>query len=148
MRSILLLGLSSLIITASVRCQSSEEVQVAGCVERLRTAMISADKTALENLAAEKLSYGHSNGLVQDKTQFIDDLLKGKSVFKTMELSEQHIYISGDLAIVRHHLTADTNNDRVPGHADLFVLLIWQKEGSGWQLLARQAVKNPASINK
>jgi hypothetical protein len=148
MRRILLLGVSSLIITTSARCQPSEEMQVANAVERLRSAMISADRTALENLAAEKLSYGHSNGLIQDKTQFIDDLLKGKSVFKTMELSEQHIYISGDLAVVRHHLTADTNNDNAPGHVDLFVLLIWQKEGSGWRLLARQAVKNPASTNK
>ena len=51
--------------------------------------------------------------------------------------------ISGDVALVRHHLTAETNNNSVPGKADLFILLVWQKQKGQWKLLARQAVKVP-----
>ena len=39
-------------------------------IESLRTAMINADKNALENLVADKLSYGHSGGAIDDKKKF------------------------------------------------------------------------------
>ena len=41
--------------------QSKDEKEVAARVETLRKAMQDADKSALENIAAEELSYGHSN---------------------------------------------------------------------------------------
>ena len=109
--------------------------------------MIAADKSSLDGLTAADLSYGHSNGLIENKQAFIDYLLSGKSIFTSIDLADQTIKISGDVAIVRHHLTAVTNNDHVPGKADLFVLLIWQKQNGQWKLLARQAVKNPAPAN-
>jgi Domain of unknown function (DUF4440) len=124
--------------------QSNDEIQVAAQVENLRRAMISADKNALDQLTAAALSYGHSNGLIEDKESFVDALLKGRSVFKTMILSDQTVRICGDVALVRHHLQGDTNNDNVPGKIDLFVLLVWQKQAGQWKLLARQSVKNPA----
>jgi hypothetical protein len=124
-----------------------DQVQIKAKVEDLRKAMIAADKIALDQLTAPELSYGHSNGMIEDKATFIDALLKGRSVFKTMVLSDQTARICGDIAIVRHRLQGDTNNDNVPGKIDLFVLLIWQKQDGQWKLLARQSVKNPAQLN-
>jgi hypothetical protein len=46
--------------------------------------MIKPDKAGLENMAAEELSYGHSSGLIEDKAAFVDDIVSGKSVFKTV----------------------------------------------------------------
>ena len=51
-------------ISAAVMAQSSDEKAVEAAVEKLRKAMIAADKSGLEKLAAAELSYGHSNGLV------------------------------------------------------------------------------------
>jgi len=59
----------------------------------------------------------------------------------TIDLSEQTISISDKVAIVRHTLNAKTNDGGKPGEVHLKVLLIWQKEKSGWKLLARQAIK-------
>jgi ketosteroid isomerase-like protein len=126
---------------------NQDQDQVKAKVEDLRTAMIAADKIALDKLTAPELSYGHSNGMIEDKTTFIDALLKGRSVFKTMVLSDQTVRICGDIALVRLRLQGDTNNDNVPGKIDLFVLLIWQKQAGQWKLLARQSVKNPAQPN-
>jgi ketosteroid isomerase-like protein len=127
--------------------QSNDQDQVVAKVEDLRKAMIGADKNALEKLTAVELSYGHSNGMIEDKQTFIDALLKGRSAFKTIILSDQTVRICGDIALVRHRLQGDTNNDNVPGKIDLFVLLIWQKQDGQWKLLARQSVKNPAQSN-
>ena len=42
--------------------QSKNDKAVADAVDRLRLAMISADKTELEKLTSDELSYGHSGG--------------------------------------------------------------------------------------
>lgn len=144
-KTIVSLLLCSLLISSSSFAQSADEKEVANRVESLRKAMIAADKTALEELAAEELSYGHSSGLVEDKAAFIDEFVKGKSVFTSITLSDQTIKIAGNVAIVRHHLTGDTNNKNVPGKADIIILLIWQKQNGQWNLLARQAAKIPVS---
>jgi ketosteroid isomerase-like protein len=131
------------LLSASVFGQSTDEKAVEAAVEKLRKAMIAADKAALESLTAEELSYGHSSGLIEDKAAFINQFVTGKSVFKTIALSDQSIKISGNTAIVRHRLIGDTNNNNVPGKVDILVLLVWQKQNGEWKLLARQAAKIP-----
>jgi ketosteroid isomerase-like protein len=127
----------------SLIAQSADEKAVAGRVEALRKAMVAGDKHALGELTVEELSYGHSTGLVENKTAFIDEFLTGKSVFTSIDLTDQTISISGDVAIVRHHFKAETNHNKVPGKADIYVMMVWQKKAGQWKLLARQAVKVP-----
>ena len=103
--------------------------------------MVNADKTALESLAAEQLSYGHSGGHIDDKKEFVAKLTGGGSDFVTLDLTEQTVSVTGKTAIVRHILTAKTNDNGKPAEVHLRVLLVWQKQGSQWKLLARQAVK-------
>jgi ketosteroid isomerase-like protein len=122
--------------------QSKEEKEVVSVVEFLRKAMLDGDKTALDKIAAPELSYGHSNGHVEDKAAFIDALVTGKNDFVTIDLSEQTIKVVGtDLAMVRHKLKADTNNGGTPGTANIAILLVFQKQKGQWKLVARQACK-------
>jgi ketosteroid isomerase-like protein len=121
--------------------QSKSEKQVAAATEQLRKAMVDGDKAALENLVTEQLSYGHSGGHIDDKKEFVEKLTTGKSDFVTIDLTEQTVSVSGKTAIVRHILKAKTNDGGKPGEVNLRVLLVWQKLGSQWKLLARQAVK-------
>jgi ketosteroid isomerase-like protein len=116
---------------------------VTTAVEQLRKAMISADSLALDKLAAPELSYGHSGGLLQNKEEFIHSFTSGASVFVNIELSNQTVQIVGNTAIVRHLLTADTNDKgKGPGTVKINILLVWIKNDAGeWKLLARQAVK-------
>ncbi|HET6767150.1 MAG TPA: nuclear transport factor 2 family protein [Chitinophagaceae bacterium] len=122
--------------------QAKHEKEVADAVDLLKIAMINANKTALENLVAEKLSYGHSGGHIDDKREFIDKIVSGASDFVSIDLTEQTISISDDVAVVRHVLNAKTNDaGKGPGEVHLRILLVWQKQKGGWKLLARQAVK-------
>ena len=122
--------------------QTKGEKAVADAVEQLRTAMINADKAALEKLADEKLSYGHSSGAIDDKKIFVEKIVTGASDFVTIDLTEQTISISGNVAVVRHTLTANTNDaGKGPGSVNLKVMLVWQKQKKNWVLLARQAIR-------
>lgn len=131
-----------LTITVNViMAQSKEEKEVAAAVETLRKAMIDGDQKALEAIAAEQLSYGHSGGKVEDKKTFVSTLASGKSDFVTIDLSDQTISVSGETAIVRHTLNATTNDGGKPGTVALHIMTVWQKQHKHWVLLARQAVK-------
>jgi ketosteroid isomerase-like protein len=121
--------------------QSKQEKEVADAVEALRSAMVNADKAALEKLTAEELSYGHSSGKVENKKDFVENIVNGKSDFVTIELSNQTVQVTGKTAIVRHAFSATTNDNGKPGSVKLLILLVWQKQKGGWKLLARQAVK-------
>lgn len=133
--------LALLVITNISNAQSAGEKKVMAAVERLKEAMISGNRTALEEITDDKLSYGHSSGHIDNKTEFIEKLASGKSDFVTIELKDQAISISGKTAIVRHQLNAATNDNGKPGEVHLLVLLVWQKQKGQWKLLARQAVK-------
>lgn len=112
-------------------------------VEQLRLAMIDGDGKALKQLSSPLLSYGHSSGNMEDQAAFIEKIASGKSDFVTMELADQTITISGDVALVRHNLNADIKDGGVPNRIHLGVLLVWQKQAGDWKLLARQAFKYP-----
>ena len=128
-------------ITVAATAQSKDEAGVAAAVEKLRKAMVDGDKKELEDIVMDKLSYGHSGGHVEGKAEFVDKIVTGKSDFVTIDLSDQTIEISGNIAVVRHKLEAKTNDNGKPGDVHLLVLLVFQKDHKQWKLLARQAVK-------
>lgn len=131
-----------LFFSATVLAQTSkEETAVAAAVEGLRKALIDPDKATLDKIAADQLSYGHSSGKVQDKTAFEEALLNGSSDFVSIELTDQTIQVTGNTAVVRHTLSAQTNDGGKPGSVKIGVLLVWVKQQGRWRLLARQAVK-------
>lgn len=121
--------------------QSKDEKAVAQAVESLRNAMINGDQNALNGVADDALSYGHSSGKVENKKDFVESIGSGKSDFVTIELTNQTIQVAGKTAVVRHMLSATTNDGGKPGTVKLSILLIWQKQKGNWKLLARQAVK-------
>eukprot|EP01041_Mallomonas_annulata_P036142 gene36142-59190_t len=103
--------------------------------------MIDPTPAALAPLVADDLSYGHSGGRVDTKDSFIGDLVAGKSDFVTIAITDQSIKVVGNSAIVRHTLTADTNDSGKPGKVQIKILGVWQQQGGSWKLLARQAVR-------
>ena len=77
MKYIYLLSLLSLVAFSSP-AQSRDEKAIAARVETLRTAMIDGNRAALENIAADSLSYGHSGGKVENKMDFVENIANGK----------------------------------------------------------------------
>ena len=121
--------------------QTKQEQRVAAAVQELKQAMVSGNQQALEAVVANELSYGHSSGKLEDKATFLETLVSGKSDFVTIDLTDQTITVSGKTALVRHILSATTNDSGNPGTVKLGVLLVWQKKYGQWRLLGRQAYK-------
>lgn len=141
MKKIFVTGILLFFLLTAARAQSGQETAVANAVEQLRKAMVDADSVMLDKLASAKLSYGHSGGHVDDKAEFIQKIVSGKSDFVKLELPEQTVSVSKNTAIVRHKFNATTNDNGKPGEVHLSVLQVWQKQHGHWVLLARQAVK-------
>src|SRR4051812_22141597 len=70
----LLLILFCFLISTQIQAQMSNK-EIESSIERLNKAMITPDKSTLENITAEELSYGHSTGVVQNKSEYIKDIL-------------------------------------------------------------------------
>lgn len=145
LKSIVVLLACCLLNNYPLVAQTSAEKDVADRVETLRKAMIKPDQVILEDLAAEELNYVHSSGTVRDKVGFVDEFVKGWSVFTAITLQNQTITIAGDNAIVRHRLLADTNKENMPPKIDIIILMVWKKQHDKWKLLARQAAKIPVN---
>ncbi len=127
--------------TMSLQAQSKNQAAVELSVKNLIAAMISGDRSGLEAVASDHLSYGHSGGHVEGKTEFVEKIASGQSDFVTLEVSEQTIDIVGNTAIVRHHLNGTTNDGGKPAVIKLNILYVFKKENGSWKMLARQAVK-------
>ena len=133
--------LMALQLSGVLYAQAKKEAAVVRAVEQLRKAMVDADSVMLDKLTSAKLSYGHSGGHIDDKKEFVQKIISGKSDFVTLEFPDQTVSIDKDVAIVRHKFNAATNDNGKPGEVHLSVLLVWQKLHGSWILLARQAVK-------
>jgi hypothetical protein len=136
-----LFALTTAPVFAQSKDGSKDEKAVGAAVESLRKALIDPDKATLDALVLDELTYGHSNGKIQDKAVFEEALLNKSSDFVTIDLTGQTIKVVGNTAWVRHILSATTNDGGKPGTTRLSVLLIWLKQKGQWRLFARQAVK-------
>mgnify|MGYP003336493569 FL=1 len=139
--SLLVITIVSIFFTPLFAQDKNNAIEKA--VLQLKDALLSGNEQKLKDISSPHLSYGHSNGLIENQDAFIKTLISGKSVFLTIDLSDQSIDLVDKTAIVRHTLYAKTNNDGVLGEVKLKVLMIFQKENGSWKLLARQAVKIP-----
>ena len=121
----------------------SSEADVATAVDRLMKGITDADENILNSITADELVYGHSSGKVQNKSEFIAEILSGQPLgYISIELLDQTIRIAGDAAVVRHIFTSETmNTDGEQGKLKIGVMQIWQLQKGEWKLLARQAYK-------
>jgi hypothetical protein len=119
----------------------SSESAVAAAVDSLSRAIVNPEKALLEKITADELTYGHSSGLIQNKEEFIDDLINGDFDFSAVNTPDQNIYIVGETAIVRHIFSAEATNAGDTIDIRLGNVLVYQKQNGKWKLLARQAFK-------
>src|SRR5450631_365760 len=105
-------------------------------IEALNKATISQDKSMLDKLTAEELSYGHSTGLVENKTAYIKDILSGSTKFFQIDNADQTINLADDVAIVRNTCSIKGTKDGAPLDIKIGILMIWKKSGADWKLLA------------
>jgi ketosteroid isomerase-like protein len=135
------LGAASLPGSSAALAGTADEAAVNHAVEVLRQALLEADKARLEQLSADQLSYGHSDGRVQTKAQFIDGVMTRKAIVKSLDFPELSIAVVGDAAIARHLYSSESETDGKAASVRIGAIQVWQKQDGSWKLLARQGYK-------
>lgn len=133
----------SLLFSAIVSFAQVDSVSLKYAMADFDKALIDKNEKALSHLLNDQVSYGHSNGWVQSKSDIINDLKSGKLTYNKIEHTLMTIAaISGDWATVRTNTNANVASTNVPAFdIKLQILQVWIKTKDGWQLIARQGVR-------
>lgn len=138
-----ILGLLGLI--AGCAAGPASTVDDVAAVERrmddLSKAIMAADRPALEGAAWPELTFGHANGRVESRAEFVGALAERRSVIPRFELSRVRTQLAGDLAISRGSLSGTYLSAGKPVEFQLGFVMVWQKRDGDWRLLAHQAHK-------
>jgi ketosteroid isomerase-like protein len=110
-------------------------------VEDFRQAMVDGNGARLLELCSDALSFGHANGVVQTKIEFVKSVVDKTEIFKSIRLSDHHIEVNGDAGIARHTFAADIIYQGKPISLTLGIIMVWRNEDGRWRLLARQSFK-------
>lgn len=144
-----------LLITATSCCKQKEseiaipaitEADGIRIVQEFNDAIINPTVQLLDNLCADELTYGHSSGLIQNKAEFIDDLVNGPYDFKSVTSPELSVEVSENTVIARFIFLATAIKDEKTIEIRLGCIQVFQQTENGQlKLLARQAYKLPAT---
>ena len=111
-------------------------------MHQLDNALMAKGETVLKELLHNNISFGHSNGWVQSKSDILGDFKSGKLTYNKIENTRSSI-----TNITDRWATATTTTNAegvVNGNAfklTLHVMQVWMKTKKGWQLFARQSAK-------
>ena len=142
--SALALGASGLVLKGSASAQAADEAAVAQAIEILRRGQFEADRAKLEQVMTAQISYGHSDGRVENREQLINGTLNRKQVVKSLTYPDLKVTVVGNAAIVRHIYLSESELDGKQSTTRIGAIQLWQKQDGGWKMIARQGFRLPA----
>ena len=128
----------------SVTDAEADEAAVTESVETLRKGLLEADRAKLDQVTAAQISYGHSDGRVETKEQFIQAVMTRPQVVKSLAFPELKVAVVGEAAVARHIYLSESERDGKVTTTRIGALQVWQKQNGRWKLLARQGFRLPA----
>jgi len=127
----------------NIKAQDANDpkMQVMMKMQDLKNALLSKDSISLSGLLVDDISYGHSSGLIQTKSQLIRDVMSGFQEYKSIEASDLNVRIYDNTGIATLKLKVNLSFGGNPMDLNLIATLTWVKINNAWKLVARQAVK-------
>jgi hypothetical protein len=115
----------------------SDDERAVLALEDLRyQALLGPDLDTLDRLFAEQLSYSHSSGVRDTKSEYLAKIRSGYYVYLRVDHPVERVEIVGDGAIVVGRMTADLTVDGMARTIDNLALSVWTRAGGDWRLLA------------
>lgn len=142
-RFILLFALFCLPLLSVHAMSVEEEVRAADTARVLAT--VRGDTARVASLLSPQLHYGHVDGRVQTKDQFIAAVSASQMKYEAYDYTERVITpVTSDVAVMngRAKLRVNTGTQRLEFSVQF--LAVWKKEGDAWRLLAYQSAQLPA----
>jgi ketosteroid isomerase-like protein len=118
--------------------------EIQGAMETWKQAMLTRDKAAFEKLYATDLTYTHSNGRHETKTEAIEAVVSGKNKYDSIDIADLKVYPYGTTALAKCKVTMKMTTDGASSTVILDILHVFVKISGKWQLVGRQATRlNP-----
>jgi Domain of unknown function (DUF4440) len=121
--------------------QTTDEEKLTATVKEFHQALVQKNTVSINQQTDKALSYGHSNGWVETKTDIIKDLETGYISYQDYKEDSITITSNGTMANVRFVAQVAATLKGTSTNFRLRVLEVWVKKSNRWVLFARQAVK-------
>jgi ketosteroid isomerase-like protein len=121
--------------------QSPLQVQIVEAEEQLRTAMLSADVAALNELLAPDLIFTNHLGQSLGKSDDLAAYRSGALKIAGLEPSEQHVRVLGDVAVVSVRMQVSGTYAGTLANGDFRFTRVWARsQQQRWQIVAAHSV--------
>ena len=138
-----------LLLTMSVAVAQTDKGSVAQQIDALErqrfNAQVSKDFAFLEKVFADDLIYTHSSGKVDNKTNYINSIREGKSVYEKIDVENISVrsYSNDQTAAVNGTVLINLGAaDGKPNIVHLRYAVLYVKDPKkGWQLVSWQSTK-------
>jgi hypothetical protein len=119
----------------------TDEQKLVTTVKEFHQALVQGNTVSINQQTDKALSYGHSNGWVENKTAMLENLKTAYISYQSFREDSITVTMNGNMASVRFIADIEAKLKEVPATYHLKVLEVWVKKGKRWLLFARQSVK-------
>jgi len=126
-----------------VRSQNATETTVADLEKQRFAALVSKDYAYLDKVLAEDLYYCHSNGLIDNKTSFIQSIKDGKLTYQEMVPEELKVRVYGKTAVITGLCSAKVLSNGQQINTRFRFTDVYVKNKAGWQIVSWQSLRIP-----
>ena len=126
---------------AQVYSQTRTELTITALEQRRFEAMTHQDLPFLEQVLAENVTYAHSNGLVENKQQHIENIRTGNITYQEMNVEESHTDVYKKTAVTHGIVQVNGLYKGSPFHIRLGFTDVYVKQKRKWKLVAWRSVK-------
>jgi hypothetical protein len=135
-----LLAIVLLLNVVFANAQTDEE-KLTSTLKEFHQSLVKKNTVSINQQTDKAMSYGHSNGWVETKTEMIKNLETGYMNYNSYKEDSIQVVINGNMAHARFVADIAATLNGKDGNFHLKVLEVWVKKGKRWLLFARQAVR-------
>lgn len=121
--------------------QPTVEEKITQTLKEFHQAMVKKNTVSINQQTDKALSYGHSNGLVENKNDLIKNLESGYITYQGFKEDSINILVNANMANARFVADIYGTLNGAPFSFHVKVLEVWVKKGNRWVMFARQAVR-------
>lgn len=119
----------------------TDELKLTSTLKEFHQALVKKNTVSINQQTDKALSYGHSNGWVETKTELMAHLENGYMDYNRFQEDSINVVINGNVAHARFIAEINASLSGKESTFQLRVLEVWVKKGKRWVLFARQAVR-------
>ena len=133
----------ALLLSSSLAIAADLTQDIKKLDEQWASATVRKDFATLNRIMADDLKYGHGNGSVQTKQEFLAALRSDNMNYREFKFEEVEASVFGDTAIIRSSPRMSIKIDGKEQSFQARFLRVYAKRNGAWQMVAHQATRIP-----